>query len=186
MKIADIVTACDLRIGGGSEYGWRCYGPMARYIDFNADGQKGQDMVSAVFDPETLQVFDVSMGPNLEGRMFRWIDPEYREAHKKEEEQRGVVQAEDWEWVELDMEEDALQKASSLIRTGDCDPRVIVSVELDEEVLVVLMKEAHKQDITLNHLASNIIAEQIASLEMAASVLTPGKKEKKEKKEKKK
>ena len=197
MQLEDIVLACGYRISGGSEYQWKCYGKNAHFIDFEADVRGGVDAISAVFDTKTQRVFEVTISPVGEGREMVWIDPDYRTAQEGEAKSRGVAadMEDEVSRVTLEMEEDVIEKASSVIITGTCEENVKIPLNIDDESLLVIMKLAHAKDVTLNQFVEGILREELDKFESGSGCQggaawggerkEPHKKNKKNKKNKK-
>ena len=85
--LLDIITRLGGRIEGGSEYGWDCYGPNARHLEF--------PNVGVVFDSVTQEVYEVSAWPNnydssANGHIF-WVTKDYEVAYRKECKRRKIV-----------------------------------------------------------------------------------------------
>jgi hypothetical protein len=68
----------------------------------------------------------------------------------------------DVNYVDLEVDDDFIQKGLA-IRDGNAyDTRVEVELDLDDDLLFGLMKLAHQKDITLNQLIEQILREAIA------------------------
>lgn len=151
----------DYKITEGSPFGWNCF-PDARYID--STNEFGT--VTAIFSHKDRTVYQIEVQsenhPNGEF-YYRWIHPNWIEAYKKEE----VIQFKknkyksDIEWIDLDVVDDVLEKARATLEGEEFDKRVMLEVELDEDVLHKLMLMAHQRDITLNQLMTEIIRAEI-------------------------
>lgn len=59
--------------------------------------------------------------------------------------------------TELEVNEDLMEKFSAIVEGRSYDQRIIVPVDLPDDLLMQLMLEAHRQDITLNQLVVNLI-----------------------------
>jgi hypothetical protein len=65
-------------------------------------------------------------------------------------------------YVDLEADDDWIQKALAIIAGEDYDTRVDVPLRMDDDALFELMKRAHEQDITLNQLVEDILRNVIA------------------------
>jgi hypothetical protein len=155
----------DYKITEGSDYGWSCYGPNSYTLDsWNGVHGKGGYSFSIVFSTKTQKVYEVSMCDYTNDRAYRMINPKNVEKHRKEAEQRGVNLDEAWDdvnYIDLDVDDDFIQKALSIKAGEDYDTRVSVPLELDDDMLFDLMKMAHEHDVTLNQMVEVILRQVI-------------------------
>jgi len=167
ITVKEFMEIVQHRITEGGDYGWQCYGPNAYRLDSWSGDQDGHS-VSIVFDTQTQTVYEVTAYDYSRERAYRLINPDYREAHANEAVYRGVEANEAWDcvnYVDLEADDDFIQKALAIVADEDYDTRVEVPLELDDAVLFDLMRMAHEQDITLNTLVENIIRAEIDRLE---------------------
>ena len=167
ITVKDFMEIVQHRITEGGDYGWQCYGPNAYRLDSWSGDQDGHS-VSIVFDTWTQTVYEVSAYDYQAQRAYRLINPDYRAAFDREAVYRGVEANEAWDevnYVDLEADDDFIQKAQAIVAGEVYDTRVEVPLELDDAVLFDLMKMAHEQDITLNTLVENIIRAEIDRLE---------------------
>jgi hypothetical protein len=167
ITVKDFMEVVDYRITEGGDYGWQCYGPNAYRLDSWSGDQDGHS-VSIVFDNQTQTVYEVTAYDYSRERAYRLINPDHREAHTNEAVYRGVEANEAWDcvnYVDLEADDDFIQKAQAIVAGEDYDTRVEVPLELDDELLFGLMKMAHEQDITLNQLVENIVRAEVDRLE---------------------
>jgi macrodomain Ter protein organizer (MatP/YcbG family) len=95
---------------------------------------------------------------------YRWLNPDYKDAFYKESEKRQVdidIAWDDVKWIDLEMAEDFLEKATAIFSGEEFDTRVKVEFDLDERSILKLATEAHKRDITLNKMIEIILQEVI-------------------------
>jgi hypothetical protein len=106
------------------------------------------------------------------------INPDHVDAYSAEAQTRTVNPKEAWDdvdYVDLDVDDDFMQKCLA-IRAGEpYDTRVSMPLVLEDDQLFDLMKLAHEQDVTLNTLVENMLRSYIALHENAV----PKKKKKK-------
>ena len=181
MNLHSLLDICGYRIREAADFGWYCYGPNARAIDFSLDYSVDADLVSAVFDTVTLRVYEMDVfAENESGRIYyRWIDPDYVEAYRKEADARGlgetfdlVYEAESIQasprWTFVD-EETLVQKAKEVLQTGireadrfEESGTTELTMEIENSTLFQLMLDAHALDITLNSYLNRVMREHIA------------------------
>jgi hypothetical protein len=153
------------RITEGSEYGWTCYGPNAYTLDsWNGVHGTGGVSGSIVFDTRDQTVYEVEVCDYTRNRAYRLINPGFADAHREEAQQRSVSMNQAWDdvnFVDLDVEDDWLEKARAIIAGEDYDIRVQMPLTLDNDQLFDLMKLAHERDITLNQMVETVLREHI-------------------------
>jgi hypothetical protein len=167
ITIKEFMEIVDYKITEGSEYCWQCYGPNAYRLDSWNQEQEGYT-VSIVFDTRTHLIYEANAYDYKQNRAYRLINPDYKFAHDDEASNRDVDVNQAWDdvnYVDLETDDDFIQKAQSIVAGQDYDARVEVPVELNEDTLFGLMTMAHEQDITLNQLVENIVRAEINRLE---------------------
>jgi hypothetical protein len=101
-------------------------------------------------------------------RAYRMINPKNVEKHRKEAENRSVLENQAWDdvnYIDLDVDDDFFQKALA-IRAGESyDTRVQVQVDFSDEELLQYMKIAHERDITFNQLIEDALRYAIEEVE---------------------
>ena len=164
MKLSEVNQALEHKITGGSDYGWNCY-PDARYLDYEGEFAH----VSVTYSTDNQMIYQAEISVNRaawdeDKKPYRWLNPDYKDALYKESTNRNLdtdVAWDDIKWIDLEVAEDFLEKATALFNGEECDTRVQMSVDLDEDVLLKLTMEAHKRDITLNKMIEIILQEVI-------------------------
>jgi hypothetical protein len=167
ITVKEFMELCDYKITEGSDYCWQCYGPNAYRLDSWNQDQEGHS-VSIVFDTRTHIVYEASAYDYQRNRAYRLINPDFKFAHDDEASGRGVDVNQAWDdvnYVDLEVDDDFIQKALAIVADEDYDTRVDVPINVDRETLFGLMTMAHEQDITLNQLIENIIRQEIDRLE---------------------
>jgi hypothetical protein len=92
------------------------------------------------------------------------INADYAKANKKEAKRRGVSRREAWDevdYVDLETDEDWLSKAQAIVVGEDYDSRVDVPLDLEDDLIFEMMKQAHERDITLNQYVELILKQTI-------------------------
>jgi len=164
MRLNEINEALDHKITGGSEYQWNCY-PDGRYLDYESDFAHVSVLYSAV--DQTVYQAEVSVKREAwdeDKKPYRWLNPDYKHALYKESEKRQVdtdIAWDDVKWIDLEMAEDFLEKATAIFNGEEYDTRVKIEFDLDDRSILKLATEAHKRDITLNKMIEIILQEVI-------------------------
>lgn len=141
----------DYKITEGSKYQWDCFGTNAYTLESNSYGHG----FSILFDTQTQVVYQVEAYDYKHNRAYRMVNADFSAAYSAECLHRGVNEKqadEDVDFVDLDDVDDFIQKGRA-IRTGeDYDTRVEIQLDLDDDIVVQLMKMAHERDITFNQM----------------------------------
>jgi len=158
---------CNYRITEGSDYQWECYGPNAYTLDSWNGDQDGHSF-SIYFDTKTQEVYEVQIHDYRNQRAYRMINPEFVKKHKKEAKRREVEYKEAWDdvnYIDLEVDDDWIQKALAVEAGEIYDTRVSVPLVLDRDQMYDLMTMAHERDMTLNELVEFILREEIKRIE---------------------
>ena len=162
MHLSEVNEALNHRITGGSTYHWQCYGPNARYLDYESDYAHA----SVLFDSKTQVVYEASVNAKDEKLTpYRWLNPEYKDAYYAESADKKVDPNNAWDntnWCDLEVADDWLEKANAIFNGLSFDNRVTVPLDLDDATMLQLCMEAHKRDITLNKMIEQILEMAIA------------------------
>jgi hypothetical protein len=168
ITLKEFMEICDYKITEGSEYCWQCFGPTAYRLDSWNQDHEGHS-VSIVFDTKTQVVYEVSAYDYRNNRAYRLINPDYKDAHDNEANGREVDINQAWDdvdYVDLDVDDDFIQKALAIVNEEDYDTRVSVPVDFTDEELLTYMKIAHERDITFNQLVEDALRAAIEEHEM--------------------
>ena len=155
----------DYKITEGGEYGWLCYGPNAYRLDsWNGVHGAGGYSFSIVFSTKTQKIYEVSMCDYTNNRAYRMINPNNVEKHRKEAKSKSVLANQAWDdvdYIDLEVDDDFIQKSLAIKAGEPYDTRVEVEIELEEDIQLELMKMAHERDITLNQMVEEILRGMI-------------------------
>ena len=160
LTLPEFLELIDHRITGGDEFQWQCYGNHAHTID--SDG--ANHSFSVVFDRDDQVVYEVTVCDYANNRAYRMIDPDFKSGHDNEAAARNVPANQAWDdvrYVDLDVDDDFIQKGLAIRDGNPYDTRVQLDLDLDDDLLFYLMKLAHQKDITLNQLIEQILREAI-------------------------
>ena len=161
ITIKDFMETVNYRITEGYEYQWNCFG----YNAYGIDSWVSENYtISVIFDTKTQVVYQSEAHDYVNNRSYRWTNPEYAQKHAEEAKERGIDSNnafDDVNFVNLDVEEDFLEKAAAIFNGESFDSRIQVPLTLDKDELYKLMSMAHERDITLNKMVEIILLEMI-------------------------
>lgn len=164
ITIEDFSQAVQYKFTGGSIYCWECFGPDARWLDSESD----EYSASIVFGGKDQTVYIAEVCDYNNRRAYRWLNPDYRQAHDKEAEQREVNRAQAWDdvnYIELETAADFISKCSAIVSGEKYDSRVSLPLDIPDEDLFKYMLAAHEQDITLNEFIERALRAAIEDAE---------------------
>lgn len=162
MEINDFLEMVNYRNIGTDYYLWECYGPNARFMDSN--NEETGSSVSCVFDSRTKKVYQIEAWDCVNNREYRWIDPEFVAEFTAECKARGIstkASIDDRKYIDLDLISDMQEKSVAILAGEDYDTRVLVSLDLDKETELSLMRQAHANDMTVNDYVAHILQQII-------------------------
>lgn len=165
ITIKDFMNCTQHRITEGTPYLWNCYGENAYTIEYCND----HSLVYIVYNNITFEVHEMQAWDYTNIREYRWINPDYIKAYKKECKTRNIKYKNSTDnaiFIDLDVPEDILEKAKSIIIGEDYDTRVQMIIDLDDELLFAAMTMAHEQDITFNQLITEILKIAVTNAEL--------------------
>ena len=153
----------DYRITEGSDYGWHCYGNDVHMLD-SWNGEQDGHSFTVIFDTKTQMVYEVQAHDYVHNRAYRMINPDFQKKNKKEAKRRDIDKKNAWDdvdYVDLEVDDDFIQKCLAIKAGEDYDTRVSVPMDFSDEELLQYMKLAHEQDITFNQLVERALREAI-------------------------
>lgn len=163
ISIKEWMELVDYKITEGSDYQWQCYGHNAYSLDSWNSDYKGHSF-TIIFDTKTQEVYEVQAHDYKHNRAYRMINPTHQPQHMMESADRGVNEREAWEdvdYVDIEVDDDFIQKCLAIKAGEDYDTRVSVPVDFTDEELLKYMKIAHERDITFNQLITEALTEAI-------------------------
>lgn len=156
-QLLDIITRLKGRIEGGSEYGWNCFGPNARMLDF--------PNVGVIFDSVTQEVYMIDAWPNNyddDAKTIFWVTREYEVAYRKESQERGFYDGTNqcYSFPAI------MQIAEAVLEEQPFDPSLVNDVELffEEGELETVMKAAELAGMTLDEFVNAALKEKLDSV----------------------
>ena len=163
ITLKEFMELVDYRVTEGSEYCWECFGSNAYSLSYWNQDHNGHS-ICIIFDTRTHEVYTVEACDYKHDRAYRLINPDYKTAHNNEAVGRNVDTNQAWDdvdYVDLDVDDDFIQKALAIIAGQDYDTRVSVPVNFTDEELLTYMKLAHERDITFNQLVEEALQAAI-------------------------
>jgi hypothetical protein len=153
------------------------------------NGEQDGHSFTVIFDTKTETVYEVQAHDYVHNRAYRLINPEFKSVHDHESNGRGIAVNNAWDevdYVDLDVDDDFIQKALAIRDGEDYDTRVQIEVNFNDAELLEYMKIAHDRDITFNELVEIALQEAIDQHRMLNDIPFPLPKEKRKKKKGKK
>ena len=145
----------DYRITEGSD--WYCNVP-GLYSLTSWDGDQDGYSSNIVFDPRDNQrVYLVEICDYKNSHAYRLTDSKEAGVAIETDQQAW----DDVNYIDLDVDEDFIEKAQAIIAGETYDTRVKIPVEFSDEELLKYMKMAHDQDITFNQLVERAVKEAV-------------------------
>ena len=166
--IKQFMETVNYRITEGSDYGWQCYGHDAHMLD-SWNGEQDGHSFTVIFDTKNQTVYEVQAHDYVHNRAYRMINPDFQKKYKKEAKHRDIDKNNAWDdvnYIDLEVDDDFIQKCLAIQAGEDYDTKVSVPLELEDDKMFELMRMAHEQDITLNQLVENILRNMIAQKEI--------------------
>lgn len=151
------------RITEGSNYTWKCYGNNAYSLD-SWNGDYSGHSFSVIFDTKTQEVFEVQAHDYKHNRAYRLINPNYAHKYMLEATNRDCPSDEAWEdvnYVNLETEDDWLDKATAIAAGEDYDTNVSVPMDFTDEELLKYMVMAHERNMTFNQFVTEALQSAI-------------------------
>lgn len=164
--LKEYLEAIEFKITEGSNYGWNCYGPNARYLDCYKEDQYS---ISAIFDSENQFVYAVELWDYINHREYRWQHPNFKDEFLAEAKERDIDPTESLDnskFIDLDVAGDILEKIRCVVAGEEYDTRVQIEVDFSDEDLLQYMKLAHSLDITFNQLVERAVKLAIEEHEL--------------------
>ena len=166
LSIKEWMELVDYKITEGANYGWQCYGYNPYTLDSWSGDRDGYGF-SITFDTQDQTVFSVEAHDYKNSRAYRIINPTHQPQYMMEVTRRNVedIPWDGVEWVDLETDDDFMQKALAIKEGKDYDTRVSMPVEFTDEELLTYMKMAHERDITFNQFIEEALRTAIEDYE---------------------
>jgi hypothetical protein len=167
ITLKEWMEVCNYKITEGGDYGWGCYGSNVHTLDSWNQDQDGYSFWIA-FDTKDETVYEVQVHDYKRSRAYRLINPDFVKKHRKESKRRGVGKDMAWDdvdYVDLETNDDWIEKGLAIRDGVDYDDRISVPVEFTDEELLTYMKIAHDRDITFNQFVEEALREILKEYE---------------------
>ena len=149
ITLKEWMEVSNYRITEGSDY--NAYGGAYALTSWNGD-QDGYSL-EIIFDQKTQTVYEVQACDYKHNRAYRLINDAHKQVGRDDE------AWDDTRWIDLEADDDWIQKAQAIVAGRDYDTRITVPIDLTDQELLALMKLAHERDVTLNHLVDQVLRE---------------------------
>jgi hypothetical protein len=166
ITLKEWMEVVEYRVTEGSSFMWQCYGANAYSLD-SWNGDQDGNSFTIIFDTKTQVVYEVQSHDYKNQRAYRLVNPDYKDQRNNESVDRKVSLDQAWDevnYVDLEADDDWIQKALAIQAGEDYDTRVSIPIDLPEEELMVLFKMAHDRDMTFNDFIEQILREQLERL----------------------
>ena len=151
ITLKEWMEVSNYRITEGSDY----YAYGGAYALSSWNGEQNGYSLEIIFDQKTQTVYEVQACDYRHNRAYRLINEPHKEEHRDDE------AWDDTKWVDLEADDDWIQKALAIVAGEDYDTRVSVPMDFSDEELLQYMKLAHDLDITFNQLVERALREAI-------------------------
>lgn len=167
MILKDWLEIVDYRITEGYEYTWNCFGGIAHGLSHWDDADQDNPSFSIIFDRGDQTVYQMEAHDYRNKRSYRWTNPNYRDEYADECRVHNIddVAYDGVSFVDLETEEDWINKAKAIYNGEEYDTRVSIPVDFTDEELLTYMKLAHERDMTFNQFVEEAIRNMIAEYE---------------------
>lgn len=152
ITLKEWMEVANYRITEGGDY--FAYGGAYALTSWSGD-QDGYS-IEIIFSPRTQEVYEVQACDYKHNRAYRLVHGDYRDEKLNEEAWDDV------NWVDLESDDDWIQKALAIVAGEDYDTRVTIPLDLPEAELMVLFKAAHAEDMTFNDFVEKVLREALA------------------------
>jgi hypothetical protein len=140
----------DYKLTEGGEFGWNCFGHYAQVQDsWNGDNDQGHSL-SICWDSVTQVVYQVEVHDYKNERAYRFTNPDFRKVYEDEIKVRGGDVEYEYDMIDLELEEDWLEKATAIVAGKEYSPLISIPLELPDNELLQIFKMAHEADMTFN------------------------------------
>jgi hypothetical protein len=143
------LDAIDYRITSGEPFLWSCW-KGARYYDCDTD----YGNASIIADPLKSITYQITVYSNKDcDKPYRWINPDYLEAHVAECRERHLdpdIAWSDSKWIDTECPDDILDKVKAILNNLEFDTRIVISLEIPTATFNKLAMLAHNNRMSLN------------------------------------
>lgn len=163
LTLKEWMEIVDYKITEGSAYMWQCYGDHAHALD-SWNGDHDGHSFTIIFDTKTQTVYEVQAHDFRNQRAYRMINQDFQKKMRKEAKRRDCNKDEAWDdvdYVDLEADDDFIQKCLAIRAGEDYDTRVSIPITLPDNEMLILMTMAHERDMTFNDFIEETLREQL-------------------------
>ena len=164
LTLKEWMEIVDYRITEGSDYYNSRYGDKIYSLD-SWNGEQDGYSFTIIFDTLTQKVYEVQAHDYLHNRAYRMF-AEGSAPPVGEDTQAW----DDVNYIDLEVDDDFIQKCLSIREGEDYDTRVSIPLTLPDDEMLVLMTMAHEHDMTFNDFVEDILRKALADIEARAAV----------------
>jgi len=167
ITMKEFMELVDYKITEGSKYGWECYGPNAYILD-SWNGEQDGHSFTIIFDTKDQTVYEVLAHDYVNNRAYRMVNPDFEKKMKKEAKRRNVSKKEAWDdvdYVDLEIDDDFIQKALAIKAGEDYSTDVSMPLDLPDDLLMFAFKQAHAENMTFNDWMNKVLREFIDNVD---------------------
>lgn len=164
ITLKEFMEVIDYRITEGSDFTWSCFGDNAYSLSGWNQDYKGWSF-NITFDTKDQTVYVVEACDYKHQRAYRRINPDweksyndYANSHNPEYKDQAW---DDVDYVDLESDDDWIQKALAIKAGEDYDTRVSIPLDIPEDELLMIFKAAHERDITFNQFVEEALKHAI-------------------------
>jgi hypothetical protein len=155
ITLKEWMEVVDYRITEGSDY----YGYEGNaYCLDSWNGEHNGHSFSIVFDTKTQAVYKVEVHDYANKRSYRRLN----ETVEHDAEKQAY---DDVNFVDLDVDDDWIQKALAIREGEEYDSRVSVPLDIPDSDLILYFKAAHERDMTFNEFVEEALRHAINEAE---------------------
>ncbi len=158
ISLKDWMELVGYRITEGGDYYCSAYGNTVYSLD-SWNGEQDGHSFTIIFDTNTQEVYEVQAHDYANNRAYRLINPEYSKEQRKEVNSDQAW--DDVDYVDLEVDEDWLEKAQAIVSGEDYDTRVRIPLDFTDEELLKYMTMAHERDMTFNQFVEEALRQAI-------------------------
>lgn len=150
IKFDSVLKCINYNITSVSRFNWDCFGSDA--FNFEATNYL-KSTISGTYDISTGEVLHLEAWDQVNNREYRWIHPDYVEVYKAVYAARSLpfnISFDTNKFIDLDVVDDIMEKSIAIFSNKEYDTDVTVTLNLNDDEILVLALAAHRANITLN------------------------------------
>lgn len=158
MKLEDFLQTIQYRISSGASYVLESFGEICRLFHFV---DKQENTVGSFLLNSQQKIIIIEVRERKENLFYRWVDKKYLSSITQEEE---IYLDKKETYYLIEVEADILEKVKSIVNNEVVDQRVIVELDLDDDMIEVLTKAAEIKGITIDQFVEEALKEMTENL----------------------